>query len=117
MQDFRNLKVWQKAHAFVLGIYRGTGTFPNRELFGLRSQIRRACVAIPGNIAEGCGQATPGELHRYAQHAFSHACELEHFLLLAHDLTYFTDEEYARLSDDLIEVKKMLSGLLVKLTT
>src|SRR5262245_34266308 len=117
MQDFRNLKVWQKAHAFVLGIYRGTGTFPNHELFGLRSQIRRASVSIPSNLAMGCGQASPSDLHRYAQIAFGNACELEYYLLLAHDLTYFTDEEFAHLNDDLVEVKKMLSSLLGKLTT
>ena len=57
MKDFRNLKVWEKAHQLTLAIYKNTKSFPKEELFGLTSQIRRASVSIPSNIAEGCGRA------------------------------------------------------------
>ena len=55
MQDFRNLNVWKNAHALALGIYKSTKPFPKQEMFGLTSQIQRAAVSIPANLAEGCG--------------------------------------------------------------
>src|SRR5262245_41670649 len=109
MQDFRNLKVWQKAHAFVLSVYRLTGAFPNHETFGLRSQIRRATVSIPANLSEGCGRGSDADFHRFVQMAFGSACEVEYFLLLAHDLAYLASEDYAGLNEDIVEVKRMLS--------
>jgi four helix bundle protein len=115
MQDFRNLKVWQKAHAFVMSVYRTTGDFPNHETFGLRSQIRRATISIPANLAEGCGRASEPDFKRFVQIAFGSACEVEYFLLLAHDLGYIASEHYTQLNADVVEVKRMLSGLLTTL--
>jgi four helix bundle protein len=115
MQDFRNLRVWQKAHAFVLSVYRWTGNFPQHELFGLRSQVRRATVSIPANIAEGCGRGTDPDFRRSVHIAFGSACEVEYFLLLAHDLGYLPSEDHVRLTDEVVEVKRMLSGLLATL--
>jgi four helix bundle protein len=117
MQDFRNLKVWQKAHAFVLNVYQLTVNFPQHELFGLRTQLRRGATLIPAHLAEACGSDATAEFRRLTQLAFRSACENEYFLLLAHDLGYFADEDYTRLNDDLVEVKRMLSGLLHSLTT
>lgn len=65
MQDYRKLVVWQQAHEFVLTVYAGTSVFPEDERFGLTSQIRRAAVSIPANIAEGCGRETQNELRRF----------------------------------------------------
>jgi hypothetical protein len=56
MKDFRELKVWEKAHLLVLAVYQATGTFPRQELYSLTNQIQRAAVSIPTNIAEGCGK-------------------------------------------------------------
>jgi len=56
MKDFRDLKVWEKAHALALVCYKGTTAFPKQEMFGLTSQIRRSDSSIPANIAEGCGR-------------------------------------------------------------
>jgi len=65
MRDFRRLKVWEKAHELSLAIYKATATFPQQELFGLTSQLRRAAVSIPANIAEGCGRSGEPELARF----------------------------------------------------
>src|SRR5579885_992394 len=86
MKDFRELKVWEKAHAMTLLAYRLTEGFPKHELFGMASQIRRCSASIPANIAEGCGRLGNTELHRFLQISCGSASELEYHLLLARDL-------------------------------
>jgi four helix bundle protein len=112
VQDFKNLKVWEKAHRLTLEVYQATGAFPNHETFGLRSQIRRAMIAIPGNLAEGCGRGSDADFKRFVQMAMGSACEVEYFLLLARDLTYLPGSDHTRLTNDVAEVKRMLAGLL-----
>lgn len=94
MPDFKKLDVWVDAHAFVLDIYRSTSTFPRTEQFGLTSQIRRAAVSIPANLAEGCGRDTQAELARFASIALGSANELEYLLILAYDLGYIEDKTF-----------------------
>ena len=65
MKDFRSLKVWEKAHALTLAIYKSTEKFPKHEIYALTSQIQRAAVSVPANIAEGCGKDSDAELKRY----------------------------------------------------
>jgi four helix bundle protein len=67
MQDFKNLKVWQKSHELTLEIYKVTASFPKEELFGLTSQIRRASSSISANIAEGCGRQSDADFARFLQ--------------------------------------------------
>jgi four helix bundle protein len=67
MQDFKELKVWGKAHHLALAIYKATSVFPREELYGMISQMRRSSVSIPANIAEGCGRGGAGELVRFLQ--------------------------------------------------
>jgi four helix bundle protein len=67
MKDFKALKVWEKAHQLTLAVYKTTRTFPRDELYGLTSQIRRSCVSIAANIAEGCGRRGDAELARFLQ--------------------------------------------------
>lgn len=86
MKDFRTLKVWSKAHELTLLVYKQTKTFPKEELFGLTSQIRRACSSIPANIAEGCGKGSDADFSRFLQIAFGSANELEYHFILARDL-------------------------------
>jgi four helix bundle protein len=112
MQDFRNLKVWQKAHAFVLAVYPATAEFPQHELFGLRTQLRRTAFTIPSKVAEGCGREADPEIARSLYAAQAAGAEAEYLLLLAHDLKYFTDAQYSELSNALVEVRKMLTGLI-----
>ena len=83
-QDFRDLVVWQKAIAFVTEVYRATQSFPNEKKFGLTSQLRRASVSIPSNIAEGQGRLTRGEFGQFLGHAKGSICEVETQLIIAH---------------------------------
>jgi four helix bundle protein len=89
MRDFRRLKVWEKAPELGLSVYKATATFPQQELFGLTSQLRRALVSIPANIAEGCGRSGQPELARFLRIALGSASELEYHIILSTDLCYF----------------------------
>jgi four helix bundle protein len=114
MQDFRQLSVWNKAHQLVLAIYKETGAFPEHEKYGLTSQVRRAVVSIPTNIAEGCGRNSNPDLARFLSIAMGSASEVEYQIILARDLGYITPEDANRLEDNLLEVKRMLNALLRK---
>jgi len=115
MQDFRNLRVWQAAHALTLETYRETSTFPSSEQFALTSQIRRAAISIPANLAEGCGRGSDRDFGRYVQIAIGSASELEYHLLLAADLFFISTARYDELRCRLIEVKRMLIKLALRL--
>ena len=115
MKDFRKLKVWEKAHALTVDVYRASGRFPKNEMFGLTAQIRRASVSIASNLAEGCGRRTDGELGRFATFAMGSASEVEYQLLLARDLGYLDVSEAAGLSERVVEVKRMIGGLMSRL--
>ena len=112
MRDFRQLRVWEKAHQLTLVAYQITATFPKTELYGLTSQIRRCSASIPSNIAEGCGRKGNPELHRFLQMASGSGSELEYQLLLARDLGYVTPEEHKRVSGMTVEVRRMLTSLI-----
>src|SRR3954465_15869545 len=116
MQDYRKLKVWERSHQLTLAIYRVTSQFPKDELYGLTSQIRRACSSIPANIAEGCGRSGDAELARFLQISMGSASELEYHLLLAHDLKLLNHNDYQCLANDVSEVKRMLAAFIQKLT-
>ena len=111
MQDFRSLEVWRKSHRLTLELYRVTSRFPNSELYGLTSQIRRAAASVPANIAEGCGRYGNAELTRFLRIAIGSSSELEYHILLAHDLNYIDKQEHDELSKRVIEVRRMLIGL------
>jgi four helix bundle protein len=111
MQDFRNLKVWEKAHELVLDIYRVTASFPKDEQFGLTSQMRRSSASIPTNLAEGCGRVGNAELTRFVRISMGSASELEYQLLLSHDLKLLSAITYGELAERTAEVKKMLASL------
>src|SRR5919198_3522106 len=104
MKDFRNLKVWEKAHHLALALYPITTSFPREETYGLASQIRRAACAIPSNIAEGCGRQGDPELARFCIIARGSASELEYQLLLARDLKLMQPQDYETLSQQTIEI-------------
>jgi four helix bundle protein len=112
MQSFWNLKVWEKAHAVTLEIYSASRSFPKDELYGLTSQVRRASASIGANIAEGSCRKGDIEFGRFLQIAMGSASELEYHLLLAHDLHILQRMDYERLSDGVVEVKRMLASLI-----
>jgi four helix bundle protein len=105
MKDFRNLDVWNKAHQLTLDVYRGTGSFPLDERFGLTSQIRRSAASIAANIAEGCGRTGNAEFHRFLPMAIGSASELEYHILLARDLGYIDADKHKLLTEEVIRVK------------
>jgi four helix bundle protein len=115
MQDFRELKVWQKSHSITLKIYEITKQYPTEEKYGLISQIRRASASIPTNIAEGCGRRGKAEFSRFIDIAFASACETQYLLILSKDLKYLSLDIYENLSLNLVEIKRMLTGLGKKL--
>ena len=110
MQDFRNLKVWPKAHALTLDVYRSTRTFPIDERFDLTSQLRRSCASVPANLAEGCARATDIDSARCINNAAGSASEVDYHLLLARDLDYLPEPIYAPLFEQVSEVKRMLNS-------
>lgn len=116
MRDFRELKVWEKAHNFTLKIYTITNKFPSDERFGLTAQLRRAAASIPINISEGCGRDSERELARFLSIAAGSASEAEYQILLARDLKYMLDETYKDLDQQVNELKKMLNSFIQKLT-
>ena len=77
-----------------MDVYKVTAKFPKNELYGLTSQIRRSCVSIPANIAEGCGRKGEAELSRFFQIAMGSASELEYHLLLTHDLELLSNSDF-----------------------
>jgi four helix bundle protein len=111
LKDFRELKVWEKAHELVLRTYKLTEAFPKHELFGMVSQVRRCSASIPANIAEGCGRLGNNELHRFLQIACGSASELEYHFLLARDLGYISATDYLSANKQLLEMKRMLVAL------
>ena len=110
MRNFRELIVWEKAHAFVLRAYQATNKFPSEERFGLTSQLRRSCVSVPTNLAEGCGRRTERDLAHFCDIAMGSANESEYQLLLARDLGYLDRSEHLVLENQLLEIKRMLNS-------
>ena len=115
VKDFRELKVWQKAHQLTLAVYELTATFPREELYGLTAQLRRAGSSIAANLAEGCGRNEDAELARFCSIAMGSASELEYHLLLARDLKLIKPKDYEALNQQATELKRMLTALMQKL--
>src|SRR5213594_2285646 len=107
MKDFRQLKVWEKAHLLALAVYPITARFPRDETYGLTAQLRRSASSIPSNIAEGCGRDGDAELARFCLIARGSASELQYQILLAHDLKLIPSGRYEELSQEITEIKRM----------
>lgn len=110
MQDFRNLKVWEKAHTLTLDVYRGTRDFPADERYGLTSQLRRSSASVPANLAEGCARGGDIDFARYVNVAAGSASETDYHLLLARDLGYLPEPVYKPLFEQVSEIKRMLNS-------
>jgi four helix bundle protein len=114
VKDFRDLKVWERAHGLTLEIYRVTVRFPREELYGLTSQMRRCCASIGANIAEGCGKRSNADFQRFLQIASGSASELDYHLLLARDLRFLADADYQQIVKELSAMRRMLTALVQK---
>ena len=107
MEDFKNLRVWAKAHELTLSVYQRTRDFPKEEMYGLTSQMRRSPASVGANIAEGCGRRSDGEMRRFLQIARGSASELEYHLLLAKDLRFLQVDDFADLEARVLEIQRM----------
>ncbi len=115
MNDFRRLSVWKKAHTLAVQAYRDTSGFPQFEKFGICAQLQRACFSIPANIAEGCGRSSDRDLARFIDIALGSAKETEYYYLLSRDLSYIDKNTCEDRLGSIIEVERMLGGLLRQL--
>ena len=107
---FEGLIVWQKAHQFVLAVYKTTMTFPKEELFALVSQYRRAAVSIAANIAEGYGKKGSNDKLRFYNIAEGSANECRYYIILSRDLGYVNSTDSENLLDELTAVQKLLKA-------
>jgi len=112
LKNYKELKVWQKAYHLCIEIYKITKDFPKEERYGLTSQIRRASVSVPSNIAEGYGRKTTREYIQALYVAYGSNCELETQILLSGDLGYIKPEDLEKLQGVLGDVERMLMGLI-----
>ena len=108
MQDYKKIDVWKRSYEFSKEIYGITSGFPDEEKFGLASQVRRAAVSIPINIAEGSGRNSRKDFANFIQIAIGSASEVECELLLSKDLNFIDDENFSGLCKEIIEIRKML---------
>jgi four helix bundle protein len=113
-KSFKELIVWQKAHQFVLAVYKMTKAFPKEELFGLTSQFRRAAVSIPANIAEGYRKRGKADKAKYLNISEGSLEECKYYLILAEDLRYAKTEKENLLAE---EVSKLLNAYSSKILT
>ena len=111
VQSYKDLIVWQKGINLVSEIYKVTERFPKSEMFGLTSQIRRAAVSIPANLAEGYGRKHWAEYAQFVRIAFGSEAELETHLLIAQNIGFIKKEEAAKAEALLNEVMRMLNKL------
>jgi four helix bundle protein len=111
VKSYRDLETWQQAMALVLEVYRVTKLFPKEELFGLTSQVRRAVVSIPSNIAEGQGRTSTKEFLQHLSIAYGSLCETETQILIAKDLNYLAQQDYESLSTLTARVGRLINGL------
>jgi four helix bundle protein len=117
MQDFRKLHAWQKSHALALRTYALTANFPKAELFGLTSQMRRAAVSVPANIAEGCYRDSQGVQAQSLRIALGSAGELEYYMILAADLKLISVTEAKTMMNEVSDVKRVVTGFLKAVAT
>jgi four helix bundle protein len=111
VQDFHQLNVWKKAHSLVLRVYSASKELPASENFGLTLHLRRSAFAIARSIAEGAGRDADSDFSTDLKKARAARHELEYTILLCHDLGFFSDSLHAEPTGEVIEVRKMISGL------
>lgn len=111
MRPHEKLDVWRKAVDFVVEVYKATESFPKEEKFGLTSQVRRAAVSIPTNIAEGAARRSSKEFVYFLSNAQGSCSEVETELLIANRLGYLGDNRFSELRESHDDIGRMLIGL------
>jgi four helix bundle protein len=114
IRNFEDLKVWQKSHELVKQVYKEVN-LPSEERYGLESQLRRAIISVPANIAEGCRRQYDKELIQFLSIALGSLSEVRYYLVLCKDLGYITEITYKDLCNKCITIDKMLDSLVMKI--
>lgn len=114
MQRYRDLEVWKRSHALVLRIYQLTKGFPDDERFGMTSQLRRAAVSVPANIAEGSKRRTNQDFARFLNISEGSMSEVDYLLLCSKDLGYLPDSVLEPIAKEIDEISRMLYRLRTK---
>ena len=117
MRDFRQLRIWQKAHRLALAVHAAVEPVSARRYVGLRSQLLLAAASIPANIAEGCGKSTHAELARFTEIALGSLCELDNHLLFARDANVISPVTHAELAPRVAELRRMLFAFIRSVRT
>ncbi|HEX8161126.1 MAG TPA: four helix bundle protein [Pyrinomonadaceae bacterium] len=117
IRDHRDLIAWQKAMNLVTSVYKASRVFPKEEAYGLTSQLRRAAVSVPANIAEGQGRRSKPEFRQFLGHARGSLLELDTHSEIALRLEYINRQQHAQLQEQLSEVGRIINGLLRSLTS
>jgi four helix bundle protein len=112
VQSYRELIAWQKAMDLVVEVYKATATFPSDERFGLTNQLRRASVSVPSNIAEGQGRGPTQDFVRFLGIARGSIQEVDTQLILASRLGFLPQDQYDRIAGLIVEVAKLINGLI-----
>ena len=110
-RSFRDLNVWKLSIELVKDIYQVTAKYPPVEIYGLTSQLRRAAISIPSNIAEGQGRNSFKEFKQFIAIALGSLAELETQLIISHEIGYLNREDFSKLSESLDNIRKMLKAL------
>lgn len=115
MQNYRHLLAWQKAHQSAVNVHRLTESIPRTGNTGIVSQIRRAALSIPANLAEGCARSSDADFAKFVQIAVGSSSELEYHLQFACDIALIHRKDFEERQSEIIEVRRMMIGLLKKL--
>lgn len=113
--NFKNLNIWNQGRLLAKRIYEHTETFPDVEKFGLITQLRRAAISVPVNIAEGCGRGTDKQLSHFLDIAVGSSCELETLIYLSTDMGFLSMDNCTVLTEEIIEIRKMIYSFKNKL--
>ncbi|HCC05911.1 TPA: four helix bundle protein [Candidatus Nomurabacteria bacterium] len=115
MKTYKDLIVWQKAYSLAVSIYKITKVFPVNEIYGLTSQLRRASVSIASNLAEGSKRGTKKDFAQFIRIAQGSTAEIETQLMIAKEIDYLNEKDFNLLMDELNQISRMLTGLLMKI--
>lgn len=107
--SYKNLEFWKEAHSLCLEVYKTTQKYPQQELYNITSQLRRAALSIPTNIAEGYGRMYSREFYQFLSHARGSTVEVEYLLFLSMELGYIDNDEYNKYKDKCLKIINMIS--------
>ena len=110
--SFTDLEAWQQAHLFAVAIYKTTKDFPVSEQFGITSQLRRAAVSIPSNIAEGFSRSSTKEKTQFYVVARASLVEVQSQILISRDVGFLSSDQFDKLSSRAVRVHKLINGLI-----